>query len=118
MTLDQYFAALLEQILLLTFLTAGIVVVAIGEGVFLLAGAIACLRGRSNCMFYAWSMYWRHGAWVLMVQSLYGWWPHWRVSLDHGLTWQEYVPVGPKRKRWIPPIVFTGEVRDVTVVVR
>lgn len=118
MTLDQYFAALLGQILLLTFLSAGVVVAVIGLMVFAIAGLLHCLRGRSNCMFYAWFQYWNHGAWVMMVRSLYGWWPHFRFSLDQGLTWHEYVPVGPKRKRWIPPLIFTGEVRDVTCKVQ
>lgn len=97
--------------------------------VFMLAGAASGLvgmlivplsyvfprfRSRSNCFLHAFCHYWESGAFMVLMPSRYGWWPH-AVSSTDLVVFEEYYPIAPKATfrslRWrIPPIVFRGHV--------
>jgi hypothetical protein len=71
-------------------------------------------RARSNCFLHAFGHYWRDGAYVVMLPSLHGWWPHCVSSMDLRV-FEEYYPIRRKEEfgqlKWkIPPIVFSGHV--------
>ena len=65
-----------------------------------------------NCWWFAFRQWWRHGGYVVLEQSKYGWWPHmlWSANL---VTFLEFHPSARKRRRVIPPIWFRGAVRVV-----
>lgn len=63
-----------------------------------------------NCYLFVLRQSWRHGGHVVIVKSAWGWWPHavWSPDL---VTFHDFVPLGPKRFRAIPPVWFAGRVR-------
>src|SRR5690242_2704855 len=65
---------------------------------------------RSNCFFFALEMWWHHGGYVPIRKSTYWWGPHLMWSPDL-LTFYDFTPVEPKRKRVTPPLRFLGIVR-------
>lgn len=65
---------------------------------------------RSNCLVYAVSQYLRHGGYVIMMHSRFGWWPHFVWSPDM-LTFWEFAPPR-KRPRRFPSLWFQGSVKE------
>lgn len=68
----------------------------------------------SNCLCYALGRYWREGGCVLMLQSAYGWWPHFVWTADMKTLWEFYPTRITKYPRYCPPWVFRGEPRKVS----
>lgn len=65
---------------------------------------------KSNCLFYAFKKYRRYGGYILMRKSNYGWWPHFlHMTKDGKIT--QYT-LSRKKRRILPPIVFTGFVKE------
>ena len=63
----------------------------------------------SNCLVYAIGQWVRHGGYLVLSRSRYGWWPH----AEHTHDWRRFsvfVPLGPKRRRACPPLWFRGRV--------
>lgn len=74
---------------------------------------------RSNCLAFAWALYWRRykkgcTGFVAVRKSHWGPFPHFlyvRLNPKHN-TWRvvSFVPAYPERKRF-PPLFFEGRVR-------
>lgn len=63
----------------------------------------------SNCLFYALNKWYHEGGYLLVRKSFFGWWPHFlHMSLDGEIT--HFSPIGPKRKRILPPLLFKGRI--------
>lgn len=97
---------------MLLFCLLGAIVAVIGMLAGLIQIAIATLAGRSNCFLYAWSQHRRYGDHLVVSASRFGWWLHFRATKDFRV-FTEYHPVDRKRKRILPPLLFTGYVREV-----
>jgi hypothetical protein len=63
-----------------------------------------------NCYVFVLRQWWRKGGYVVLSRSKYGWWLHAVWSRDL-VTFEDFVPLGPKRRRKMPPIWFAGRVR-------
>lgn len=64
----------------------------------------------SNCYLVSVALWWRHGGYVLVTRSRYGWWPHmlWSRELRTVVEWE---PDARKRVRWLPPVLYRGRLR-------
>lgn len=64
----------------------------------------------SNCLIFAIQEWFRCGGYIIFRASHYGWWFHviWSKDLKH---FEEFHPLGGKRKRFFPPLLFAGYVR-------
>lgn len=65
----------------------------------------------SNCLIFAFRMWARHGGYVIVRKSNYGWWPHfmWVKSLGE-LEVTNFVPENPKTGLLLPPPLFKGKI--------
>lgn len=66
-----------------------------------------------NCLLFAVAMWWRHGGFVIVRKSHYGWWPHFLWSADL-ITFLEYTPAQPNHHLLIPPPWYRGVVKRTT----
>ncbi len=75
----------------------------------IIAGGVTWLveSRRSNCFFFALKRWWNHGGYVVMCWSHHTPFPHFVHSFDLE-TFTEWSPTDPKRRRWLPPLVFAG----------
>ncbi len=68
-----------------------------------------------NCLTFALKIgrYYRSRDHLVIRKSHFGWFPHFGVmfEFDDYLVRVEYVPINPVKK-WIPPLFFSGEVRE------
>ena len=64
----------------------------------------------SNCYLFAIQQWYRHGGYIVLTKSQYGWWPHAFHSEDLR-RFTDFVPLAPKRRRWLPPLVFRGHIK-------
>lgn len=70
----------------------------------------------SNCFFFAVGKYLKHGGYIVIRHSDYGWWPHFLWSSDL-VTFEQFHPV--KHRRWyglalrwrIPLVLFDGHAK-------
>jgi hypothetical protein len=69
-----------------------------------------------NCLFYAVAKVVRHGGKITIEKPQFGWWPH-IMHVDKSGCVTEFVPVGPKRRRFLPPPIFWGRVETWGVLV-
>lgn len=98
---------MLPVLLLAAYLAMGFVVVFAG---LLLAACGGTIQNRSNCLLYAFSRYYYEGGWIVIEPSRFGYWPHFKFTLD-GVTLYEYRGVPRLRHRHrLPPIIYEGEV--------
>lgn len=71
------------------------------------AGGPAAESG--NCLCWALGQWRRHGGYLIVRRSHWGWWWHFLWSRD--LTeFAAYEPAAPPRRRWLPPLWFRGQV--------
>lgn len=56
------------------------------------------------------SLWWRRGGYIVLKQSERGWWFHAYWTADF-VTFLHFAPQFP-RKRWIPPPIFRGAVKQ------
>jgi hypothetical protein len=68
----------------------------------------------SNCLFYALGRYRRDGGCVLVLPSLWGWWPHFVWTPDMTTFWEFHPIHVVRRPRRFPPTVFWGYGRLTT----
>ena len=63
----------------------------------------------SNCLVFVLERWWARGGYVVVMHSLYGWWPHfvWSPDLKH---FEEFAPTS-KYARWCPPLFFVGQIQ-------
>ncbi len=66
----------------------------------------------NNCLFYALSMWWRHGGFVVGSTSPNGWWKHFMWTPDFE-TFYAFTPDYPRRY-WLPPVWFRGSIKTRT----
>lgn len=66
------------------------------------------MPARSNCLVFALAKWFRHGGYLIVRRSRYGWFPHFLWARDLGeLEVEQFVPLDPRR-RLLPPLVFRG----------
>jgi hypothetical protein len=64
-----------------------------------------------NCLFFAIRKWRKHGGYLIIRKSHFGWWPHflWAKHLRNAEI-EHYVPASGKAKPFPPP-VFIGKVK-------
>lgn len=68
---------------------------------------------KTNCLLWALAQWHRRGGYVVFRRSDYGWWPHLLWSQDLKI-FEDFSPFKAKRRRALPPIIFTGDERTFT----
>jgi hypothetical protein len=64
----------------------------------------------NNCLVYALRKWFRHGGYLIIRKSRWGWFPHFLWSPAAPPEAEQYIPVNPKR-RLLPPLIFRGHVK-------
>jgi hypothetical protein len=64
----------------------------------------------SNCLIYVVQRWLKARGYVILRLSHWGWWPHFLWSKDL-VTFEEFTPAKPHRRRLLPPVLFRGRVR-------
>lgn len=62
-----------------------------------------------NCLCWALAKWRKHGGYLVIRRSRYGWFPHF-LHMDREGNIESFVPDDPKRKK-LPPPVFKGSVK-------
>lgn len=64
-----------------------------------------------NCLCWALRQWRKHGGYLVIRRSRYGWFPHFLWLSADRQTLQSFVPDNPKHKK-LPPPVFRGNVKS------
>ena len=65
----------------------------------------------SNCLLFALAKWWKHGGYVIIRKSHWGWWPHFIWCKDlRDAEIEQYVPIGDKLPFSFMKVLFKGKI--------